>query len=67
MTDTAPIDWITRDELAARLRVPVATVARWATDGRGPRFARFGKHVRYRLDHVAAWEESQLNDSGVAS
>jgi hypothetical protein len=29
-------------------------------EGNGPRYARFGRHVRYRLSDVIAWEQKQL-------
>ena len=52
--------WLTRDELAERLQVPAKTLAQWASAGTGPRYARFGKHVRYRLTDVIAWERGQM-------
>lgn len=52
--------WLSRDELAERLQVPPGTVKYWAVTGRGPRFARFGRHVRYRLSDVVAWEDEQF-------
>jgi excisionase family DNA binding protein len=52
--------WLTRKELASRLGVPEKTPAQWATKGTGPRYARFGRHVRYRLSDVIAWEQKQL-------
>ena len=52
--------WLSREELAARLGVPEKTPAQWATKGTGPRYARFGRHVRYRLSDVIAWEQQQL-------
>jgi predicted DNA-binding transcriptional regulator AlpA len=54
--------WITRRELAQRYGVPVKTPAEWASKGKGPRYARFGRHVRYRLGDVVAWERAQLVD-----
>lgn len=57
--------WLTRPELAERLRIPVTTLADWAVDKKGPPYAKFGRHVRYRLDLVEVWEENQLR--GVAS
>jgi excisionase family DNA binding protein len=56
----APSPWLTRDEVATRLRVPKSTVESWAVKGAGPRFAKFGRHVRYRLSDVVRWEEDQL-------
>lgn len=52
--------WLTRPDLAARLGVPESTINYWAYKGRGPRFAKFGRHVRYRLEDVVAWEEQQF-------
>lgn len=56
--------WITREELAERLRVSPSTLAGWAVKKKGPRFARFGRHIRYRLSDVEAWEESLLAEAG---
>ena len=52
--------WIIRQELAARYGVPVKTPAEWASKGTGPRYAKFGRHVRYRLGDVIAWEQRRL-------
>jgi hypothetical protein len=52
--------WISRQELADRFGVPVKTPAVWASKGTGPPYARFGRHVRYRLSDVIAWEIEQL-------
>ena len=49
--------WLTRKELAARWKMPPATLAQWAHGKRGPRYAIFGRHARYRLADVIAWEE----------
>jgi excisionase family DNA binding protein len=54
--------WLTRQEVADRARVPVATLAQWAHKGSGPRYALFGRHARYRLSDVIAWEEAQFGD-----
>ena len=52
--------WLTRPEVAERLRVPVKTLAQWAHQGDGPRYARFGKYTRYRLADLMAWEASRM-------
>ncbi|MHA7661858.1 helix-turn-helix transcriptional regulator [Mycolicibacterium sp. HS_4_1] len=52
--------WLTRLEVSERLRLPVKTLAVWASQGTGPRYARFGRHCRYRLSDVIAWEEKQF-------
>ncbi len=51
--------WMTRQEVADRLRLPKQTLAQWASQGRGPRYARFGRGVRYLLADVRAWEQTQ--------
>ncbi|ACC42020.1 hypothetical protein MMRN_37770 [Mycobacterium marinum] len=53
--------WITRQELADRYGVPVKTPAEWASKGTGPPYAKFGRHVRYRMSDVVAWETTQMN------
>jgi hypothetical protein len=52
--------WISREELAQRYGVPVKTPAEWASKGTGPRYAKFGRHVRYRLGDVIYWEQRRL-------
>jgi hypothetical protein len=59
MEDYTEDKWITRQELADRYRVPVKTPAEWASKGTGPRYAKFGRHVRYRLSDVFEWERKQ--------
>ncbi len=65
--DPTPEVWITRKELATRTKIPHNTLNQWASRGKGPRYARFGSIVRYRLADVVAWEESQIGDNGSAS
>jgi len=54
--------WITRQELADRYGLPVKTPAQWASKGTGPRYAKFGRHLRYRLSDVLDWEAHQFAD-----
>lgn len=37
------------------LGVPVRTLDQWAYRGNGPRFAKIGKHRRYRIADVEQW------------
>lgn len=57
---TAENKWLTRRELAERWQLPIGTLADWASNGTGPRYARFGKHARYRLSDVVARENGQV-------
>ena len=52
--------WLSRQELADRYGVPVKTPAEWASKGTGPRYAKFGRHVRYRLSDVIDWESKRF-------
>lgn len=61
MDDSTDDRWISRQEVADRYGVPVKTPAEWASKGTGPRYAKFGKHVRYLLSDVVAWEREQFN------
>lgn len=58
--------WLTRKEVADRLRVPVSTLAQWASQSRGPKYARFGRHTRYRLSDCIAWENAQFGGPDAA-
>ncbi|WP_030171803.1 MULTISPECIES: helix-turn-helix domain-containing protein [Actinomycetes] len=54
--------WLTRVELAGRLKLPPKTLAEWASKGAGPRFAKIGRFCRYKLSDVIDWEEAQFKD-----
>ena len=56
---SSDVVWLTRAEVAERLRVPIQTLATWAVQRRGPRFSKLGRHCRYRLADVIAWENEQ--------
>ena len=58
--------WLTRPEVGERLRVPEKTLAQWASQGKGPKYARFGRHCRYRLSDVIAWENQQFSGGDAA-
>ena len=55
---------LTIEQLAEREGVAVGTVYGWNSKGGGPRYIKIGKHVRYRMSDVLAWEESRLRQSG---
>ena len=59
--------WLSRQELADRYGVPVKTPAEWASKGTGPRYAKFGKHVRYRLSDVIDWESKRFAENDRSS
>lgn len=58
--------YLTRSEVGERLRVPPKTLAQWACQGKGPRYAIFGRSARYRLSDVIAWENEQFSGGDAA-
>ena len=63
MTPTDPAStFLSKQDLADRYGVPVATVSRWVHYGTGPRSLKIGKHRRFRLADVIAWENDQADD-----
>ncbi|WP_084510598.1 helix-turn-helix domain-containing protein [Nocardia lijiangensis] len=56
--------WLSTQEVARRLKIPVKTLAAWAAGGRGPRYARMGRYRRYRLSDLLAWEHEQVERGG---
>ena len=57
---------LTLEELAEREGVPVQTVYGWNKTGSGPRYLKIGRHCRYRLADVIAWENSRVVTSRTA-
>jgi hypothetical protein len=57
-------EWTTRADLAKRWNLPLSTLNGWASKGLGPRYAVFGRHARYRLSDVIAWENEQVSATG---
>jgi predicted DNA-binding transcriptional regulator AlpA len=47
-------------QLAEREGVPLETVYDWNKKRTGPKFMKIGRHCRYRLADVIAWEEARL-------
>lgn len=54
-----PEKHLSPEDLAERVGVPVATVYQWNSRGDGPRFMKIGRHARYKLADVIAWENSR--------
>lgn len=59
MSDRTEQTFITNKELALRVRRPLATIRYWRATGTGPRGARVGGRVLYRVADVDAWIEQQ--------
>jgi hypothetical protein len=52
-------DYISRDELAARLGKTVKTLVRWENDGNGPPVTRIGRDVLYSIPSFEKWLKQQ--------
>lgn len=56
--------------LSRRLLTKPATLSRWRYAGKGPRFVKVGRLVRYKLSDVEAWlsqqERTSTSDNGSA-
>ena len=54
---------LTPGDLAEREGVPLKTVYQWNSTGTGPRYMKIGRHVRYRLADVIAWENERYAEN----
>jgi predicted DNA-binding transcriptional regulator AlpA len=59
MDQSQPLD--TPAQVAERLQMPEKTLAHWRYTGRGPRYIRLGKHVRYERSSVDEWLRQNLS------
>jgi excisionase family DNA binding protein len=54
---------LTVDELAAYLKVPVATIYAWRHRSVGPEGIRVGRYIRFRAEDVETWLSDQQTES----
>ena len=47
-------------ELGQQLRISPAALRKWRAEGRGPRFVRLGKCVRYLVGDVESWLKDRV-------
>lgn len=52
---TSADEFWTRSELSSEIKVPVKTIANWASRKAGPPYIRIEGHVRYSKRAVLAW------------
>jgi hypothetical protein len=53
-----PSKFLPETELARRWHVSVKVLQKWRTNGRGPRFCKFGSAVRYSVSDIEEFEAS---------
>ena len=65
MPDLAPARerFLSPQELADWLGVPVKTIYHWRSGGEGPPGIRIGRHVRFAEDDVRDWIKAQREDA----
>jgi hypothetical protein len=56
-------DLLTEEDLAARWKVTIITLAQWRWTGRGPRFFKAGRQIFYRPQDVLSYEERKSRQS----
>lgn len=56
--------WLTREQLAARLGVSVATLARWSTQQTGPDLIKIGRRAYYSENTVREWLKTRVVRKG---
>lgn len=61
MTAPANAHFLTVEEVADLLRVPLATVRFWRAQGTGPPATRCGRHLRYSRRALDKWLEQQTS------
>jgi excisionase family DNA binding protein len=55
--------WMTPEEVAERFKVPLATVYAWRYKRIGPAAVKVGRHLRYRVEAVEAWERQREEEA----
>lgn len=53
--------WLSLEEIADELGVPVRTIYAWRTRSLGPRGYKIGKHIRVKRADLDAWLELQAD------
>ena len=56
--------YLTREQLAEKLGVTRATVARWSTQGIGPDLIKVGRKVFYHEDAIRDWLKTRVVRKG---
>ena len=52
---------LTTKQLAEYLGIAISTILQYRMEGRGPQYIKLGHLVRYRIEDVEQWLESQKN------
>jgi predicted DNA-binding transcriptional regulator AlpA len=56
--------FLSPQDLADRYGVPLETVYGWNKTRSGPKYLKIGRHVRYRMSDIIAWEKTRMAERG---
>jgi excisionase family DNA binding protein len=62
---TVKDEWLSLDDIAEELGIPLRTIYAQRSRGVGPRGYRIGKHVRVRRSDLNAWLDRQADPVSV--
>lgn len=63
MKHTTTIDYLTVNDMLARLRISRSTLRKATNNGSIPAPLKLGRSVRYRVADIQAWEEAKFPES----
>ena len=67
MTHSPTTEWLSPDQLADWLGVPVRSIYSWLHEGTAPRSHKIGRHRRFRREDVEAWLEERADEPAPAA
>ena len=53
---------LTSKAVAEQLNVGIQTLAKWRSEGKGPRYVQLGRSVRYRANDIAEFVERRITE-----
>lgn len=60
-------EFLSPDQLAEMLGVPVRSVYHWMSEGGGPPSVKLGRHRRFRRSDVEAWIDERIESERSAT
>ncbi len=58
-TALGPERLMTPQEVSDHLGIPLQTLYRWRTEGKGPTAVKVGRHIRFTQTNLAGWIANQ--------